>query len=225
MKTIALDIETIPNEAMIELLPEPEIAIGNIKDTAKIEAKRHEAKRKQVDEMAIRPETGMICSYAFYGDGVNETRQLENISAADEILLINDIFDMIKVGKDPALIVTHNGIEFDFPYIYKRALINNIDIDDFKPYHVPPLTYWTIRYNTLDHCDILKVWNNWSNNTKNSSLNYLSQLLLGDRKTKRDYSQYLQYIKDGKQSVIAEDNRCDAILTYQLYKKFKGFLF
>ena len=43
---IALDIETIPNADMIARLPEPEVALGNLVDPAKIAAKKAAVKVK-----------------------------------------------------------------------------------------------------------------------------------------------------------------------------------
>ena len=52
---IALDIETIPNADMFSRLPEPEVAIGNLVDPAKIAAKKAAVKVKQIADMALDP--------------------------------------------------------------------------------------------------------------------------------------------------------------------------
>lgn len=226
---IAFDIETIPNEAMIPILPEPEVKLGNLKGTSKIEEKRKEAKQKQIEKLGINPETGMVCSFAVYGVDENNKEisfchAIDNVSYSEEIRILNILFDVLNKGitEEIQLVVTHNGIDFDFPYIYKRAMINSIELPEF----MPSLTYWTRKYNYEKHIDLLQVWRNWSSHSQGpANLDYLGKILLGDGKTKRDYSEYLDLVKNGESEKIAIDNLCDVKITYELYRKFKGYLF
>jgi DNA polymerase elongation subunit (family B) len=210
----SLDIETVPNEAMVGLLPEPEVKIGNIKDPRKIEEKRLEAKEKQIKTMALYPETGIICSYATYGVGVKFGRVIEYYS--EETSLIKEILELV----DNSIVVTYNGINFDFPYIFKRAMINNIDMSDYNFV----LKKFTQRYSITPHFDVMQVWSNW-NREDCRSLDYLAGLLLGEQKTERDYSEYINLIKSGEQNKIAEDNMCDAELTYRIFKKMENYFY
>jgi hypothetical protein len=56
----AFDIETMPNSSKLDSLPEPEIKTGNLKDPAKIEEKRAEARAEQIGKMALNPLYGRI---------------------------------------------------------------------------------------------------------------------------------------------------------------------
>jgi hypothetical protein len=63
---LTLDIETVPNPATFEFLPEPKAA-GNIKDPAKIAANIAEKKAAQREAAALDPLTGRVCCYAMVG--------------------------------------------------------------------------------------------------------------------------------------------------------------
>jgi DNA polymerase elongation subunit (family B) len=216
VEVFALDIETVQNEAMIGLLPEPEVKIGNIKDPKKIEEKRIEAKKKQIENMALHPETGMICSYAIYGEGVKGGRVIESISYSEEISLIKEILALL----DNCVVVTYNGMNFDFPYIFKRAMINSIDMSDYDFV----LKKFTQRYSISPHFDVMQVWSNW-NREDWRSLDYLADLLLGQGKTVRDYSEYLDLIEKGEQKKIFIDNVRDAELAYRIFKKMENYFY
>lgn len=220
MYTFSLDIETIPNPAMEALLPEPDVKLGNVKDPKKIEEKRIEAKEKQLNSMALKAETGMIASFSMSGD-IEKSAVLQEVSYSNEIELINEIF--LSLSTDVVTLITFNGMDFDLPFIYKRAMINGIDLTQFNG--LLPLSYWMKRYTVEPHCDIMKVWSNWSNDIKGCSLDYLGSLLLGERKTDRDYSQYLEYIQTGKSDIVLADNVCDSQLTMRLYNKMNKYLF
>lgn len=214
----SLDIETVANEAMIPLLPEPEIKIGNTKDASKIEAKRKEAKLKWIENMAKHPETGMVCSYAVYGKSIQECKVIDSISYSEEISLITNILELLN---DHSLIITHNGMNFDIPFIFKRAMINYIDMSDYNF----SIRKWIQRYSITPHFDTMQVWNNWSHDYKNCSLDYLGCLLLGEGKTDRNYSEYLDLIKSGQQEKIGIDNMCDAKITYRIFEKMRNYFY
>lgn len=229
MNAISFDIETIPNEALIPLLPEPEVKLGNIKDAAKIRDKIKAEKEKAIEKMGINPETGMICSFSVYGfiDGneVFDNYVIKEISYTEEIELIKKVFEYVCIDTISKTIVTHNGMNFDLPYLYKRAMINKVELPCTHGCTVPKLSHWLKKYTYHPHCDTMQIWNNWSHDTKGSSLDYLGTLLCGSGKTNRDYTKYLAYIKEGKQEIIAADNNCDAMLTYRLYNKMYEYLF
>ena len=216
----SLDIETVPNDTMIGLLPEPEIKIGNIKDPKKIEEKRIEAKKKQIENMGLHPETGMICSYAAYGGGIKVGKVIESapcsILYSEEISIIKEILKLLN----NCVVVTYNGMNFDFPYIFKRAMINGIDMSDYDFV----LKKFTQRYSITPHFDVMQVWSNW-NREDWKSLDYLAGMLLGERKTERNYLEYLDLIKSGQQDKILIDNMCDAELTYRIFRKMEKYFY
>jgi predicted PolB exonuclease-like 3'-5' exonuclease len=218
----AHDIETIPNESLLEFLPEPELALGNTKDPEKIEGKRQEAKNKQIEKMALNPYYGRMCSYSIHGEDKSEFKVIDEISDAAEIELINHALENLTIATpgNPNIVVTWNGYYFDIPYIYKRAALLRVPLPNF----CPPMNYWLRRYSHEPHCDLELELCGWNQEKKNS-LDDTGKRFLGRGKTERDYSTYIELIKSGKGELIGLDNLCDTTLTYDLYKYLAPYLF
>lgn len=216
----AWDIEIVPDENKIALLPEPEVKLGNTRDPEKIAEKIKEAKDKQIEKMGINPLFGRVCSSAFFGDEQNEYKVIDKITDAEEIELLNYTFDNLLKSN---IIITFNGMEFDFRYIYIRAAILKMEL----PMLYPQLSHWVKRYTIIPHCDLYKVLNNWAPYSSGSGMNLdtVGRVMLGSGKTDRNYSEYLDLLKNGKGDRIGRDNICDVEITYNLYKKLKGYLF
>lgn len=87
-----------------------------------------------------------------YENGVKKLR-LKSFYNDDEVVLISDFFELLNLHYNTrdSLLCAHNGKEFDFPYIARRALINGITIPQIldlagkKPWEVP-------------HLDTLQLW-------------------------------------------------------------------
>lgn len=223
MNRKAFDIETIQQEEMIDFLPEPEVKFGNTKDSIKRNNMVDVAKKKQIEKMAINPFFGRVCSASFYGDKVNEFSVIESITDADEIDLLKFIFDRLVTSKDDLeamQIITWNGYSFDFPFIYKRAAVLRLEM----PLRCPGLNYWRKRYSHNLHCDLQMELNDWKIE-KDTNLDYISKILSGKGKTKRDYSTYLDLIKNGEGEKIGLDNLCDTQLTFENYLILEPYLF
>ena len=205
MEYTVIDIETMSNEEMIDKLPEPTLALGNLKDETKIQAKIEEAKQKQIDSMALNPLYGKIACIG-YGERVVVKE------AEDE--LIEEI--VTEVLSKMAPICTYNGIGFDIPFIYKRALILGVKIS-------PPMSFWMKRYVTTPHCDLMQVWGNWRDYEK---MDNVAKVLLGHGKVDFDVTTIKDLIKteEGK-SKIAEYCKRDLEVTKLLFDKMNGVLF
>ena len=219
----AFDIETIPNQAMVEFMIEPEVALGNLKDPEKIKEKIAEAKAKAIDRMALSPLYGRVYSASFYGKTIQEYRVIPEISDAAEIELLNYIFENISLGGNDAespKIITWNGLNFDFPFIYKRAALLRVAL----PVGCPGLKYWTQKYRSDVHCDLMQELCSWNIQDK-ISLDVAGKIFLGEGKTKRDYSTYVSLIESGQGNLIGLDNLCDTKLTFDLYNLLSPYLF
>jgi DNA polymerase elongation subunit (family B) len=218
----AIDIETIPNPAMIERLPEPEVALGNTKNPELIKEKIAEAKKKQVEKMGLSPFYGRICSFSWCGLQEDKGfKTIPEISDAAEIELINKIIETLVVGQPQTnLLITWNGFTFDFPYIYKRAALLKIAL----PQRCPGLRYWTRKYTQEPHCDLMQELCGWGA-TPATNLDEAGKLFLGRGKTQRDYSTYADLITKGEGDKIGLDNLCDTELTFDLYNTLSPYLF
>ena len=221
----ALDIETIPNMDLVAMLPEPEVALGNTKDPEKIKEKIAEAKQKQLDKMGLSPFFGRVCSFSLFGES-QESRMfktIQEISDSAEIELIKAIFKNLEIAQEnPYVFITWNGFSFDFPFIYKRAALLNVE----KPSNCPGLKYWSKKYSCDCHIDLMRELNNWEPHGAGAlNLDTAGKLFLGQGKTKRDYLTYVDLIKEGKSDLIGLDNLCDTELTFNIYKKVEPYIF
>lgn len=218
----AIDIETIPNDAMIPFLPEPEPA-GNIKDPEKIKGDIAKKRVEQIEKMALSPLTGRVCAYSFYADGPGNAgyQVVSDISDESERLVVSGILKKLSTtGSGSPHIVTWNGIGFDLPFIYKRAMILRIPL--------PPgcfrLSALTMRYKRIPHCDLMQEFCSWSGRDF-VSLDMASKVVLGTGKDARDYSKFVEMIQGGEGNKIGEACLCDSQLTLELFKVMSEYLF
>lgn len=221
----AFDIETIPNPDAIPFLPEP-TAPRNIKDPAKIAAAIAEKKASQVADMALDPLTGRVCCYALVGGGEpggEQPRYSEVISAAtddDECVIVQSI--MRVLGSAEMRLATWNGVGFDLPFTYKRAMILGVNPAHFG---APPLSAWTKRYSTDRHFDLMQVWSNWGSH-EYTKLDLVAAMVLKERKVEVDVTTFAELIKtpEGGAAIAAYCVK-DTELTWRLFERFSGFLF
>ena len=217
---IAIDIETIPNPDTFKFLPEPECTDSRIKDPAKIAA-HIEAKRvKQRDGAALDPMTGRVCCWAGVADETETVETLEAQTDEAERTLIQSLMSVF--GGEETRLITFNGIGFDLPFIYKRAIILGVDPGSFD---APPLSAWTKRYTADRHYDLMKIWDGWQSGTF-SKLDTVAGVVLGERKIDIDFATFpaLLETKEGR-AKIGEYCLMDTRLTYKLWQRFNGVLF
>jgi predicted PolB exonuclease-like 3'-5' exonuclease len=82
-----------------------------------------------------------------------KTLRIKSYANDDEAILIKEFFELLNnhYNHREALLCAHNGKEFDFPYIARRALVNGITIPDIldlagkKPWEI-------------NHLDTLQLW-------------------------------------------------------------------
>jgi DNA polymerase elongation subunit (family B) len=195
--------------------------MGNLKDPDKIEAKRQECKRKQVERMGLSPFYGRICSFSSYSKSSQYYKTIDESSDEAEIELINHILESLIVGEiETNKIITWNGFNFDLPFIYKRACLLKIPL----PRGCPGLKYWTKKYTTEPHCDLMMELAGWNTEQK-MNLDEAGKCFLGRGKTERDYSTYVDLIEAGDSKLIGIDNLCDTGITFDLYELLKNYLF
>ena len=223
---VALDIETIPNEEAIAFLPEPEID-SRLKDPSKIAAAKIEAKTEQIEKMALDPLTARIACYAAVGimDALAEDSEyvevIPTISDDAERAVVQSIFRVL--GTEDVRVVTFNGIGFDMPFIYKRAVIIGVDPANFG---APPLHVWTKKYSTDRHYDLARIWYGWGQVKKGEDLERLCKLILHEHRADIPYAEMLTLLKteEGRKA-IGDGCLSHTRLTWRLWKKFNGVMF
>lgn len=212
---IAFDIETIPNSAMIEQLPEVEIKTGNLKDPAKIAEKIAEAKKEQIEKMALSPLYGRVCAFVAIDDsGTLWKSCIQNESDEDEVNVIETLFRTIA-GKRA---VSYNGNGFDLPFLYRRAVILGINPGEFG---LPVLSAMTERKSKF-HIDIMNAWCGFGQFEK---LDNLARAILNDQKNDIDFKDFPELIKseEGRDTILAYCAQ-DVALTMKLWNRIDGIL-
>lgn len=215
----ALDIETIPNPAAVAMMPEPK-AKKSLKDPAKITADISEKKEALLEKAALNPLTARIVCCSFGNEDVENVEIIDEPTDEKERDLIQIIFRLICL--DDVRLVTFNGIEFDLPVIYKRAMILGVDPGSFG---APPLSVWTKRHSTAKHYDLRQIWTDWDS-SEFPSLDLLAGMILGEKKIEFDKSLIAMLLatQDGRDKVSGyclQDTR----LTWRLWNRFNGVLF
>lgn len=203
MNILAIDIETMPNEEMIDKLPEV-VADSRLKDEAKIAADIEKKKAEQIEKMALSPLYGKIACIGYYGEEIKE------VDLFDEVTMIKKFLDRINEN----VVVTWNGKAFDFEFIIKRGVILGL-----CPLSL--LDIYTSKYKSETHIDLMEKWCGFG---KMAKLNEIAKVLLnGECKDEFDVKEIPELIKTPTgQELIKRYCLQDCKLTYELARKM-GF--
>lgn len=195
-----LDIETVPEQPEFSGLTEAKQNLWEQKS----QYQRGEISAEEFYERAgIWAEFGkIICISVGYFTAQGEIRQFRVTSFyGEEIKILKDFKNLLisHFSQAKHLLCAHNGKEFDFPYIARRMIINNIELPyklnlfGKKPWEVP-------------HLDTLELWK-FGDYKNYTSLKLLTNIL-GIPSPKDDI--------DGSQvyKVFYEENGLDRIVTY-----------
>jgi len=148
-----LDIETVPETQHFSELPKEKQELW--------EAKSQYQRKEEFTAQEFYPRAGIwaefgkiICISVGYFNLDNDVRtfRVKSFSGA-EIQILKDFKSLLisHFSKAKHLLCAHNGKEFDFPYIARRMIINNIELPyklnlfGKKPWEVP-------------HLDTLELW-------------------------------------------------------------------
>lgn len=212
MLKLKFDIETIRNADMISNLPEPDVKYGNLKDEEKRKIKYDEACEEQVKKMALSPLYGRVAC-AIIGQSWFYLRE-ETDQAERE--LINEILTAMAPRKEESsCIISWNGNGFDFPFVFKRALILGVP----SPF---PMSHYTKRYSSFPHADLMQIWCGWFGFAK---LDDVAGAILGQKKIEFDIHEIPELLKtpEGLDKLQAYNTR-DGGLCLDLFDKFDGLL-
>jgi predicted PolB exonuclease-like 3'-5' exonuclease len=209
----AFDIETIPNLSMCSLLPDVE-PNKTLKDPEKVAADILAKKKAQIDKMGLDPLFGRVFCFAFANDEHKGGYVLSELDDDHEREMVQRIMKVI--GQDGMRLVTFNGVSFDLPFVYKRAIVLGVNPANFG---APPLSAWTKRYASENHFDLMKLWCQWESGSY-IGLDTLAKVLLGGGKVEIDFADFPELLKSepGRETIYQyclQDTR----LTYQLYKR------
>jgi len=209
----AFDIETIPDMSKLHLLP-PVEAAKNLKDPEKVAADIAEKRQKQIDKMGLDPLTARVFCYAFANDRYAHANILSEFNDDTEREMVQGIMKVL--GKEDMRLVTFNGIGFDLPFVYKRAIVLGVSPANFG---APPLTAWTKRYSADNHYDLMKIWCQWESGSY-VGLDVLASAILGQGKAEMDFTDFPELIKtpEGREKIKMYCAK-DVALTWALFER------
>lgn len=147
-----LDIETVPGVAKFSDLTFQFQALWE-KKAEQIQRKDPDLTADQLFERAgIYAEFGkIVCISSGFQSG--STFRIKSFYGDDEKILLKEFGQMLDqhFNSPYHLLCAHNGKEFDFPYIARRMLINNLKIPDIL--NLAGKKPWEVR-----HLDTMELW-------------------------------------------------------------------
>jgi 3'-5' exonuclease len=169
-----LDIETVSQQESFEALPEEWKSLWKKKSEALLRNKEDETAASIYNRAAIYAEFGKVVCIScgiLQGVGADKKIIMKSFYGNDEKTLLLAFADMInKWNPGPAkYLCAHNGKEFDFPYLSRRMIVNNLPI--------PPLLQlagkkpWEV-----NHLDTMELWK-FGDFKNYTSLNLLAHTL------------------------------------------------
>lgn len=215
-----LDIETVPLWPAYEDVPEPQRQLWE-KKSAYLR-KETETPGNIYQRAGIYAEFGRIICISTGMVVTQDDRRvlrLKSFFDENERDLLSSFSDLIirlcERRKDIEL-CAHNGKEFDFPYIARRMLVNNVQLPDI--FCVAGKRPWEVK-----HIDTLELWK-FGDHKHYTSLDLLANIFqIQSPKADIDGSQVARvYWHDKDIMRIVKYCRNDVITTVRLLLKFKG---
>ena len=169
-----LDIETVPRFPDYSSLPEDWKQLWDTKSVSLIKYHEGQTNETLYPRAGIYAEFGkIVCISCGVLQGISGQRKIivKSFSGDDEKILLRQFNDMLNkwAAGEPKYLCAHNGKEFDFPYLCRRMIINDlpipalVNISGKKPWEV-------------NHFDTLELWK-FGDFKNYTSLNLLAHTL------------------------------------------------
>lgn len=144
--------------------------------------------------------------------------RIKALASDNEVEILNELSSLLGQHFNTAahLLCAHNGKEFDFPFLCRRFLINNLPLP--KALQIQGLRPWEVK-----HIDTLDLWK--FGDVKNySSLNLLAHVLgIPSPKDDMDGSQVSKtFYEDKNLDKISAYCKKDVITLVRVYNRFVG---
>lgn len=212
-KILFLDIETVPVIYNYQDLDENTKELWN----KKWQYNKELSPEQQYSKAGIYAEFAkVVCiGLGFYNQG---KLRVKAITSANETELLEQFADLLKTHFNTYshLLCAHNGKEFDFPFLCRRFLINNLPLP--KLLQLQGLKPWEVK-----HIDTMDLWK--FGDVKNfSSLNLLAHVLgIPSPKDEMDGSMVGKTFYEEK-NLDKIENYCkkDVITLARVYNRFIG---
>lgn len=171
-KILFLDIETVPAVSDYDLLDDDWKSLWD----AKTQWQRGEVSPREYysQRAGILAEFGkVVCISAGYFSGSEGSQEftITSFYGEDEKKILYQFKSFIDsyFNKPGVLLCAHNGKEFDFPYLSRRMVVNQLVLP--KPLDTPGLKPWEI-----SHLDTMELWK-FGDRKSFTSLALLTKLL------------------------------------------------
>ncbi len=169
-----LDIETVPQFPAYNQLPEDWKQLWDTKSSSLVKYHEGQTNETLYPRAGIYAEFGkIVCiSCGVLQDGGGQRKIiLKSFYGDDEKLLLQQFIEMLNkwAGGDPKFLCAHNGKEFDFPYLCRRMIINNLPIPGIL--NISGKKPWEV-----NHFDTLELWK-FGDFKSYTSLNLLAHVL------------------------------------------------
>lgn len=216
-----LDIETVPQYATYEEVPEEWKELWTLKAAYLIRDKEVETCASIYNRAAIYAEFGKIVCIScgiIHGSGESKKLVLKSFSGHNEKELLQQFTEMLRrwATDNQKYLCAHNGKEFDFPYLCRRLIINGLGLPSIL--HISGKKPWEIT-----HLDTMELWK-FGDYKSFTSLNLLAHTL-GIPTPKDDIDGKMVgevYWKNNDLERIAAYCQKDVITVAQIYLRLNG---
>jgi len=191
MKTLYLDIETVPTEP-------------SLRDHGLLESQLQLGEAEIIKRLSLSAATARILCLAYVFDPPADAAV--EVLHGDEKDILREFW---KLAIETHLFVGHNILDFDLRFICQRSIIHQI-----KPSREIPFA----RFRSAPVYDTMQEWSKWGR--EHVSLDLLAKALaIPSPKENLDGSQVYPYFKAGKLAEIYEYCRRDVDTVRQVYRR------
>ncbi|MEK6549439.1 MAG: ribonuclease H-like domain-containing protein [Nitrospirota bacterium] len=202
---VVLDIETVqaPKEEWAELAGVSLVAADNLLEAGESAQQDKDYERSSFDGTYSR----IVCiGLIAFSDSMEPQGALAWYGGQEKELLRQFWAWMGKAR--PGLVITHNGLGFDLPFIKKRSIIHQVR---------PPVEISLAKFRTEPVYDTLAVWSNWDSRGW-VKLDVLARALGVETKSGSG-KQVAEMWQAGRGKEIADYCLQDCYVTYACYSK------
>lgn len=169
-----LDIETVPQAPDYISLPEDWKKLWDTKSASLVKYHEGQTNETLYPRAGIYAEFGKIICIScgvLQGGGKQRKIVLKSFAGDDEKLLLQQFNEMLNkwATGEPKFLCAHNGKEFDFPYLCRRLIVNNLSIPAIL--NISGKKPWEV-----NHFDTLELWK-FGDFKSYTSLNLLAHTL------------------------------------------------
>lgn len=213
---LILDIETVPQYPTFDEVPELFKALWEQKTQNQ---RKEETAAEYYPRAGIWAEFGKIICISvgiFTKENGNTKLRVKSFAGDDECKLLGDFIALLNKQPQSLTLCAHNGKEFDFPYLCRRTLINELCIP--SQLRINGKKPWEI-----NHLDTMDLWK-FGDYKNYTSLNLLAAIF-NIPTPKDDISGsdvHWVYWKEHDLERIKTYCQKDVITTAQLLMKFKS---